>query len=142
MPPILKEEFLLITWSVVLEMEVTLFSYWIRTELLKTEATFDYESNASTYSIRVQAKDDQNATLESAFTIILTNVNEVPTDLNSTSTLTMVENAALQTVVGEFNATDPEGGVLTYYLVSGTGDGNNSLFLLDTNGTLKDGGYL
>ena len=49
----------------------------------------------------------------------------------------MVENAALQTVVGEFNATDPEGGVLTYYLVSGTGDGNNSLFLLDTNGTLK-----
>ncbi|MDA8823820.1 SUMF1/EgtB/PvdO family nonheme iron enzyme, partial [Opitutales bacterium] len=104
---------------------------------LKTEATFDYESNASTYSIRVQAKDDQNATVENAFTIILTNVNEYPTDLNSTSTLTMVENAALQTVVGEFNATDPEGGVLTYYLVSGTGDGSNSLFLLDTNGTLK-----
>jgi len=30
--------------------------------------------------------------------------------------------------VGEFNATDPEGGVLTYSMVSGEGDGNNSLF--------------
>ena len=39
---------------------------------LKTEATFDYESNASTYSIRVQAKDDQNATVEGSFTITLT----------------------------------------------------------------------
>ena len=111
---------------------------------LKTEATFDYESNASTYSIRVQVKDDHNGTVEGVFTVTLTNdpsddpqPNQSPTDLNSTSTLTMVENAALQTVVGEFNATDPEGGALTYYLVSGQGDGSNSLFLLDTNGTLK-----
>ena len=111
---------------------------------LKTESTFDYESGTTSYSIRVQAKDDQNATIESVFTVILTNdpsddpqPNQAPTDLNSTGTLTMVENAALQTVVGEFSATDPEGGTLSYYLVSGTGDGSNSLFLLDTNGTLK-----
>ena len=42
------------------------------------------------------------------------------------------------TVVGEFNATDPDAGAtLTYHLVSGAGDGNNSLFTLETNGTLK-----
>ena len=41
-------------------------------------------------------------------------------------------------VVGEFNATDPDAGAnLTYHLVSGAGDGNNSLFTLGTNGTLK-----
>ena len=86
---------------------------------MKTEATFDYESNASTYSIRVQVKDDHNGTVEGVFTVTLTNdpsddpqPNQSPTDLNSTSTLTMVENAALRTVVGEFNATDPEGGFL------------------------------
>ena len=41
-------------------------------------------------------------------------------------------------MVGEFNATDPDAGaVLTYHLVSGVGDGNNSLFTLETNGTLR-----
>ena len=39
---------------------------------LKTETTFDYESGTTSYSIRVQAKDDQNATVESVFTITLT----------------------------------------------------------------------
>ena len=37
--------------------------------------------------------------------------------------------------MGEFNATDPEGGVVTYHFVDG--ENNNSLFTLDTNGTLK-----
>jgi formylglycine-generating enzyme required for sulfatase activity len=49
----------------------------------------------------------------------------------------MVENLALKTVVGEFIATDPKREVLTYQLVSGQGDESNSLFLMDTNGTLK-----
>ena len=41
-------------------------------------------------------------------------------------------------MVGEFNATDPDAGAtLTYHLVSGAGDDNNSLFTLDTNGSLK-----
>ena len=31
---------------------------------LKTATVFDYETNASTYSIRVQAKDEHNATVE------------------------------------------------------------------------------
>ena len=40
---------------------------------LKTATTFDYESNASSYSIRVQVKDEFNATVEGNFTVTLTN---------------------------------------------------------------------
>ena len=40
---------------------------------LKTATTFDYESNASSYTITVQAKDELNATTEGNFTINLNN---------------------------------------------------------------------
>ena len=64
--------------------------------------------------------------------------NDPPTNLNSTAPLNIAENQPVGTVVGDFNATDPDAGAtLTYHLVSGVGDGNNSLFTLETNGTLK-----
>ena len=44
--------------------------------------------------------------------------------------------------MGEFNATDSDGDVLTYSLVSGEGDDHNSLFTLNTNGTLKTAAVL
>jgi hypothetical protein len=43
---------------------------------LKTATTFDYESNASIYTITVLAKDDLNATTEGNFTVTLLNVVE------------------------------------------------------------------
>ena len=61
--------------------------------------------------------------------------NRSPRDLNSTTTLTILENQPAGTTVGEFNATDPDGDAVTYHFV--TGENNNSLFTLDTNGTLK-----
>ena len=64
--------------------------------------------------------------------------NNPPSDLNSTAPLAFYESQPLGTVVGEFNATDADSGSsLSYHLVSGAGDGNNSLFTLDANGTLK-----
>ena len=51
--------------------------------------------------------------------------------------LSVLENQPIGTIVGGFNATDPEGGAVTYRLVNGAGDDNNSLFTLETNGTLK-----
>ena len=110
---------------------------------LRSAVTFDYESNASSYAIRVQVKDEHNATLEGNFTVLLLDVyestpNNPPSGLSSTGTLSVYENQPAGTVVGEFNATDPDAGaVLTYHLVSGVGDGNNSLFTLETNGTLR-----
>ena len=65
-------------------------------------------------------------------------VNTAPTDLNSTASLAITENQPIGTVVVDFNATDPDvNATLTYHLVSGAGDGNNSLFTMDLNGTLK-----
>ena len=45
---------------------------------LKTATTFDYETNASSYIITVQAKDELNATVEGNFTVTLENLNEPP----------------------------------------------------------------
>ena len=72
------------------------------------------------------------------FRLALRDLNKAPTDLNSTAPLTIAENQPIGAIVGEFNATDPDANAtLTYHLVSGAGDGNNSLFSLETNGTLK-----
>ncbi|MBT3666767.1 MAG: hypothetical protein HN548_04745, partial [Opitutae bacterium] len=146
---------------------------------LKTAVPFDYETNATSYGIRVQVRDEHNATMEDNFSIILNNIiedldgdgiedyydsdddgdgfsdaeeitygsdprdpnslaNTSPSDLNSTTLLTIAENKPVGTIVGYFNATDPDNNaLLTYHLVSGSGDGNNSFFMLLTNGTLK-----
>ena len=102
---------------------------------LKTATTFDYESNASSYTITIQAKDELNATTEGNFTVTLLNANDTPNDLNSTDALSFQENQPVGTMIGEFNATDPDGASITYHFVNG--ENNNSLFTLDTNGTLK-----
>ena len=57
----------------------------------------------------------------------------VLTVLNTTLPLTFAENQPVGAIVGEFNATDPDAGTtLTYSLVSGAGDADNSLFTLET----------
>ena len=144
---------------------------------LKTATAFDYESNASTYTITVQAKDELNATIEGNFTVTLTNVfedldgdgtedfydddidgdgfsnetelaygsdprdansvaNAPPADLNSTAPLTVAENQPIGTIVGEFNATDPDANFTLSYQFK-NGENNNSLFSLDPNGSLS-----
>ena len=58
--------------------------------------------------------------------------------MNSSAPLTVTENQPGGTIVGEFVVVDPDDdAVLTYHLVSGAGDAHNSLFTLETNGTLK-----
>ena len=89
------------------------------------------------FIIDVQASSP-NAVVNQTLTIRLSSNPDLPTDLNSTAPLTIAENQPIGTIVGEFNATDPDANAtLTYYLVSGAGDGGNSLFTLDTYGTLR-----
>ena len=65
-------------------------------------------------------------------------VNREPNSIFTVGDLNISENQPAGTTVGEFNATDPDlNSTLTYHLVNGVGDGNNSLFTLETNGTLK-----
>ena len=72
-----------------------------------------------------------------------TNSNNPPTDLNISTTLTVLENQPIGTTVGSFTATDPDANTtFSYSLVAGAGDGNNSLFTLESNGTLKTAALL
>ena len=78
---------------------------------LKTAIIFDYENNSSSYTISLKVKDQQNASVEGNFTVLLTDLYEMPpntppTDLNSTAPLYIAENQPVGTFVGEFNATD------------------------------------
>ena len=83
-------------------------------------------------------KNPDHRNSHGGFRLALRQVTLPPTDLATTAPLTIAENQPVGTVVGEFNATDPDAGAtLTYHLVSGVGDGNNTLFTLETNGTLK-----
>ena len=109
---------------------------------LKTATSFDYESNASSYSIRVQAKDEYNATTEKVFSVSLSDVNEAPSNLQSISSLTIAENQPVGTIVGELNGTDPEGHSFTYSLASNTWETHNEFFNIDANGTLRTASVL
>ena len=64
--------------------------------------------------------------------------NSPPTDLNSTAPLSVTENQPVGKGVGVFHATDLDtNATLSYTLVNGVAQNDNSLFTLDTNGTLK-----
>ena len=79
---------------------------------LKTAVLFDYETNASTYKITVQATDEQNSSVKDDFTIKLLDVpeNEAP-QFQTDGNLSVLENESL---VYEFNATDANGDTLSY----------------------------
>ena len=98
--------------------------------------SFDYELYQS-LNIRVQAMDGNSSSVEGAFTVIVANENEAPNALDHLSGLSVLENQLSGTIVGTFQAQDPDGNDLIYHLVSGSGDENNSMFTMDTNGTLR-----
>ena len=63
-------------------------------------------------------------------------INREPTSIFTLGNLTISENQPVGTIVGEFNATDLDNSSsITYHFVNG--DNNNSLFTLDSNGTIK-----
>ena len=97
---------------------------------LKTATIFDYESNASSYSIRVKVKDEHNASVEGNFTVTLTDVYEPSqanhfVDLNSSVNLEM-----LWVEPGTFTMGSP------------TGEANRLTDEAEHNVTLTKGFYL
>ena len=102
---------------------------------LRSAASFDFELK-SNYSIRVRSVDQGGLLFEKAITIVVTNVNEDPTDMTLTST-SLSENQPANTVVGMFQATDPDAGdTFAYSLIAGTGAEDNSQFTI-VNGQLQ-----
>ena len=103
------------------------------TPTLKTATTFDYESNASSYSIRVQAKDEYNATVEKVFTVSLLDVfeNQNP-QIHTEANGTILEN---ELFVLDLNASDPDGDALSYSILYG--DDSEFFELNASNGSLR-----
>ena len=64
-------------------------------------------------------------------------LNRGPASIFALGDLSISENQPAGTIVVEFNATDPDGDSVTYSLVSGAGDTDNTLFALDANGQLS-----
>ncbi|MDQ8052260.1 MAG: putative Ig domain-containing protein, partial [Pedobacter sp.] len=93
----------------------------------------DFEGlHGSIYKIRIVYY--QNVTsLERPLTLMLTNVDEAPTDL-SLSANSINENVVANSTIGTFTTTDADGGdTFTYSLVSGDGASDNGSFTIDGN---------
>ena len=98
-------------------------------------APADFETKAS-YRFTVVASQDGQATVETAVTVAVTDVNEAPSDI-ALSAASLAENNAIGAVIGTLTATDPDAGdSVTYALVAGEGDADNAAFTLD-GGVLK-----
>ena len=75
---------------------------------LRTAMSFDYESYQS-LNISVVVLDDSNASEVGSFSVAVTNVNETAIALDHLSALTVFENQVSGTIVGTFQAQDPDG---------------------------------
>ncbi|MGD1702936.1 cadherin domain-containing protein [Dapis sp. BLCC M229] len=92
----------------------------------------DFETKSS-YEIRVETTDADDAKYQEKITITVNDLNEnsAPTDIQLSND-NIDENVAANTVVGTFNTTDSDiGDSFTYSLVAGEGDEDNSAFTID-----------
>ncbi|MFH0959002.1 MAG: tandem-95 repeat protein, partial [Pseudomonadota bacterium] len=104
-------------------------SFTIEDGVLKTAATFDYETKNS-YSVRIQTDDGNGGVFEKVLTLNVTDVNEAPTGI-TLSNLSVNEHEA-GSMVGIASATgDPDASNHFVYSL-GTG-GDNDSFSIDSN---------
>ncbi|BCH20393.1 cadherin domain-containing protein [Mesorhizobium sp. L-8-3] len=87
---------------------------------LRLKSELDYETNASP-EVTVKVTDLAGNEVSQTFTVTVTDLDEAPVNLELSST-SVLESAAIGTVVGTFSATDPEGGAITYVLTADAGD--------------------
>ena len=87
---------------------------------LRTSAALDYETKSS-YAVSISTSDTNGGSDSIAVTISVTDVNETPNFPTETTTLSVAENTARGTNIGDpFQATDPDtGDTLTYSLRRG-----------------------
>jgi hypothetical protein len=106
--------------------------FLIENEQLKATQSFDFEQQSS-FNIRVRTTDPGGLSLEKAFTIEVNDVNEPPQDL-TISNRHFLSSIDLGTNIALLSASDPDtSDSLTFELVTGDGDSDNSRFLIDGN---------
>ena len=83
------------------------------------------------YSIRISTKDSGGLTFEKAFTLNVSDLNEMPTNI-SLSTTIFNENIAEGSIVAALHTSDPDfTDDHSYALISGDGDADNSAFTIE-----------
>lgn len=86
---------------------------------LRTASVFNREVKSS-YSINVTSTDQGGLAFTKAFTISVTNVNESPTDI-ALSASSIMENNAVNAVIGTLSVTDPDvGDSVAFSVISGS----------------------
>ena len=78
----------------------------------------DYETTAS-YPLTVTASDPAGGTSTAAVTVTVANVDEAPGFGAADYDFSVAEDAAMGATVGTVDATDPEGGAVSYALTAG-----------------------
>jgi hypothetical protein len=106
----------------------------ISNDTLKAQTTFDFETQNTSYSIRVKTDDGNSGIYERVFTIIIQDINDIP-DTFQLSNNIVAENQPIGTGVGILSTTDQDvSDIHTYSLVTGTGDIDNSKFSISGTG--------
>ena len=96
---------------------------------LITNDTFDF-STKSSYTVRIRSADNEGLFTEEAFVITVTEINVAPTAV-LLDTITMPENEAIGTAVGNLSSTDANAiDSHTYSIVIGVGDDDNPSFAI------------
>ncbi|HMS83318.1 MAG TPA: DUF4347 domain-containing protein, partial [Nitrospira sp.] len=100
----------------------------------------NYESTTS-HNVTVRVTDAGGLTYDETFTINLTSVNEIPTNI-SLSGSTVAENATNGTVVGTASTTDPDTGDTHTYSLADTAGGRFAINSSTGQITVADGSLL
>ncbi len=92
----------------------------------------NYEVDNS-FSIRIRSTDQGSLPFEKAFTIIINDVNEAPTNL-TISKSSINENVPANSLIGVFSTTDVDAGsTFIYALASGAGNADNAFVSINDN---------
>ena len=84
----------------------------------------DYEAITDTYQLELQVTDGNNQTYTKQVAINVTDVNETPILSNDNYNFSVVEESAVETVIGTIAATDPDAGDSLYYRITSGNDDN------------------
>ena len=94
---------------------------------LRATNNFDFETKSS-YTVRIRATDQGGLFIEKVFTIAVTDVNELPTDIDL-SPKSIAENAGANATVGTLSTIDQDArNTFTYTFEAGAGDADNAAF--------------
>jgi len=105
-------------------------SFAILNNQIQATTPFDFEAKNS-YSILVRSTDRGGLFTETPFVISVTDVNELPTNLQVSSS-SLFENLAVGTLIGTLSAVDPDvGDSVSFLFVTGSND--NEKFSLSGN---------